>query len=205
MAHVLNWQNHWTDDWNRSLDEAKRLSELAIAKSPNIAFVRYVAAVVHIWMRELDRSAAECQAALRLNPNYSLAYGTLGLGLIYAGEPRAAVPHIERAIRLDPMFKQQYLHFLGSAYLAAGEYEAAAAQFKERIRLSPKTDLSRVFLAVALGHMGDAEEARRVWRELQEVNPKYSFAEHVGRLPFRRAADRDGLFEGLRKAGIPAE
>ena len=86
----------------------------------------------------------------------------------------------------------------------AGNFDAAAALFKERIQLTPKTDLSRAFLAVALGHLGEAEEAGRVWRELMEINPKYSFVEHVGRLPFRNRADVDRLAEGLSKAGIPA-
>ena len=74
--------------------------------------------------------------------------------------------------------------------------------FKERIHLAPKTDLSRAFLAVALGHLGEAEEAKRVWRELMEINPKYSFAEHLGRLPFPNPTDADRLGEGLLKAGI---
>jgi adenylate cyclase len=43
--------------------------------------------------------------------------------------------------------------------MVAGDFEAAAALFKERIQLSPKTDLSRAFLAVALGRLGKAEEA----------------------------------------------
>jgi hypothetical protein len=60
------------------------------------------------------------------------------------------------------------------------------------------------FLAVALGHLGEVEEAGQVWRELMEINPKYSFAEHVGRLPFRNKADVDQLAEGLSKAGIAA-
>ena len=202
MAHCLNWQNHWTDDWSRSLEESKRLVELAVAKNPRIAFVHYVAAITFIWAGDHDRSEAEIYAALHLNPNYAPALGMLGFGKIYGREPLAAIPHIEQAIRLDPVFKQQYIHFLGSAYLIAGEFEAAAAQFRERIRLNAKTDLSRALLAVALGHLGEAEKARRIWRELVEINPKYSFADHVGRLPFRHPADADRLTEGLRKAGI---
>jgi len=66
----------------------------------------------------------------------------------------------------------------------------------------PKTDLSRAFLADALGHLGEAEEARSVWGELAEVNPMYSFADHMRRLPFRNRADADRMTEGLRKAGI---
>ena len=38
-----------------------------------------------------------------------------------------------------------------------------------------------------------------------EINPKYSFAEHVGRLPFRNPADAERLADGLGKAGIAAQ
>ena len=102
------------------------------------------------------------------------------------------------------MLRPLYTHFLASAYLVAGKYEDAAALFKERIRLVPNTNLSRAFLAVALGHLGEAEEARRVWGELKEIDPNYSFAEHVGRLPFTNPAAVDSLREGLNRAGITA-
>jgi adenylate cyclase len=205
FAHLLNWQNHWTDDWSRSLESAEQNISLALEKSSQIAFVHYIAEVFYFWKKDLDRSAAEGDAALNLNPNYAHAYSTRGLISIYAGQPVAAVPYIERAIRLDPASKWHYLHFLGSAYLLAGDYKTAASVFRERIQLAPKTDLSRAFLAVALGHLGEADEAQRVWRELMEINPKYSFVEHVGRLPFRNPADADRLAEGLSKAGIPAQ
>jgi len=95
-----------------------------------------------------------------------------------------------------------YRHFLGSAYFVAGNYETAAVLFKERIAMAPTTDLSRAFLACALGQLGKADEARQVWRELTEINPRYSFAEHIGRLPFKYPADAAKFAEGLRKAGL---
>ena len=203
MWQNMNWQNHWTDDWSQALEKAERHLDLALQKSPRVAFVHYIAAVIYLWKKDLDRSEAESVAALNLSPNYALALNSRGIVNIYRGQALAAIPDIEQAIRLDPV-QPQYIHFLGSAHLVAGKFEAAAALFKDRIQLTPKTDLSRAFLAVALGHLGEAEEARRVWRELMEINPNYSFAEHVGRLPFRDQADVDRLAEGLRKAGIPA-
>ena len=203
MWQNLVWQFHWTDDWPQSLEKAERYLDLALQKSPQAAFVHYVASLFYFWKKDLDRSAAEADAALNLNPNYALAHNSRGLVHIYDGAPLAAIPHIEQSMRLDPMLRDLYSHFLGSAYLVAGNYEQAAALFRERIRIAPKTDLSRALLAVALGHLGEAEEAKRVWRELMQINPKYSFAEHVGRLPFQRQADVDRLFEGIRKAGIP--
>ena len=124
-----------------------------------------------------------------------------GLVHVYTGEPAKADPYIEQAIRLDPA-QQQYRHFLGTAYFVAGNYETAAAIFKDRIAMTPTTDLSRAFLASALGHLGRVEEARQIWRELKEINPRYSYVDHFGRLPFRNPADADKFTDGLRKAGL---
>jgi adenylate cyclase len=73
---------------------------------------------------------------------------------------------------------------------------------KDRIAVNPTTDLSRAFLASALGHLGKSEEAREVWRELKQINPRYSPAEHIGRLPFRDPADAEKFTVGLRRAGL---
>ena len=104
-------------------------------------------------------------------------------------------------MRLDPAFQQQYLHFLGTAYFVAGDYHTAEALFRDRISTSPTTDLSRAFLAV-LGHLDKLDEAREVWRELMEINPGYSHAAHIGRLPFKNPADAEKFGEGLGKAGL---
>jgi adenylate cyclase len=204
FAHILNFQNHWTEDWRESEDEAARQAGLALAKSPEVAFVHLSAGMIATWQKDHDRAAAEAETALRLNPNYAPALSMRGIVKIYGGTPLDAIPDIEQAIRLDPIGRQQYIHFLGSAYLIAGQYEAAAAQFRERIRLVSDTDLSRGLLAVALGHLGKTEEAGRVWAELATINPSYSFAEHLARLPLRNPADADRLADGLRKAGIAA-
>jgi adenylate cyclase len=67
----------------------------------------------------------------------------------------------------------------------------------------PGTDWSRAFLAAAFGHLGKIDEARRIWAEIRTVNPKYSFTEHIGRLPFKDPADVARIAAGLGKAGLP--
>jgi len=66
----------------------------------------------------------------------------------------------------------------------------------------PGTDFSRAILASALGYLGEVDEARRVWRELKEINPTYSFRDHFDRRPFRQE-DVERIAEGLTKAGLP--
>jgi adenylate cyclase len=129
----------------------------------------------------------------------AIAHNLLGNIRIYSGQPLEAIPAIEHAMRLDPAFRHQSLHFLGTAYLFAEKYETAAALLRERIMLVPET--SRVALASALGHLGQVDEGRRIWAELKEVHPKYSFKEYIGRRPLR-AEDADRLAGGLAKAGL---
>ncbi len=202
MAHCLDFQNNWTGAQD-ALEIASHFATEAVEKGPTDPYAHYALAVVELWKRNLVKTKAETEEALALNPNYALAYGTRGLVDVYLGQPIAGVPYIERAIRLDPVFAQQYTHFLGSAYLVAEQYEAAAAAFRERIRLSPKTDLSRAFLASSLGHLGRLEEARHVWHDLMIINPRYSLADHLGRLPFQNQPDLDRIGKGLALAGLP--
>jgi adenylate cyclase len=202
MAHNLDFQNHWTGSTD-ALDVATHFAALAVENGPTMPYAHSVAAVMALWKKDLARAREESETALALNPNFADAYSMLGLVEIYSGNPLAAIPLVERAMLLDPGFTQQSLHFLGTAYLVAGKFETAAATFRERIRRAPDTDLSRAFLVSALGHLGEIDEARRVWTELKTINPKYSFDAHLARLPFSNQADADRIAEGLARAGLP--
>ncbi|OAP36972.1 guanylyl cyclase [Sinorhizobium glycinis] len=202
MAYTLDYQNHWSAAPETSLDEAERYAEEAIGKDDQDPYNHFVVCLVAMFRRNYQRWAQEADRALALSPNFASALNILGVLSIYTGEPKKGIPYIERAMRLDPAVQQQYLHFLGTAYFVAGDYEKAAALFSDRIEVNPTTDLSRAFLAATLGHLGKRDEAHRIWRELMEINPKYSPAEHVARLPFRDPSDAEKITEGLRKAGL---
>jgi adenylate cyclase len=202
FAYMFDYQNRWSDNPDASLGLAKEYAERAIEKDPKEALAHAVAAVVATFSRDIDRALTEIDTALALNPNMAMAYNIKGGTRIYLGRPEEAIPLIERAMRLDPAANQQFLHFLGMANLLAGRYETAAVALRERIRLVPNTDFSRSLLASALGYLGQIDEARRVWQELKEINPKYSFEEHLGRLPFRNEEEARRITDGLKKAGV---
>lgn len=203
MAYMHDFQNRWSDTPDQSIRTAMELADMAVAKDPASAYGHYTAAIIAGFLRDFARSEAEIDIALELGPNLALAVNAKGVGEVFAGRAEAGIPYIERAMRLDPGFAQQYLHFLGLAHLLAGHYEAAAAAFRDRIAQVPDTDISRAYLASALGHLGDIEAARRVWAEIGTVNPGYDFEAHVGRLPIRRVCDVDIIRRGLARAGLP--
>jgi adenylate cyclase len=203
MAYNLKFHNDFTGTAD-ALGPASHFAALAIQKGPSVPFAHFVAAVIAVWKGDLDEAKRETEIALTLSPNYAAAYGTRGLVEIYSGTPMEGVRFVEEAMRLDPSFSQQYMQFLGMAHLVAGNYEAAAASFRERIRLIPGTDLSRGLLISALGHLDQIDEAHRVWAELKAINPHYSFARHFARMPFRNPAEVERIKDGIVKAGITA-
>ena len=202
FAHIFDYQNRWTDDPDSSLLLAKQYARQAIDKDPNEPLARCVSAMAASFEKDLDQARSEIDIALSLNPNFALAHNLRGSNRIYSGQPLEAIPEIEQGMRLDPALSSQFLHFLGMAYLLAGKYETAAALLKQRILLVPQTDFSRALLASALGHLGEFEEARRIWGELKEINPSYAFADHVSRQPFRREQDVERIADGLRRGGL---
>jgi adenylate cyclase len=202
MAYNLDFQNNWSGEGKRSLALSLEYGELAIQKEPDNPFARIVVSMAATFNRDLERAKREVDAALKVCPSFAMALNSRGVIHIYEGDPAAALPDIEQAMRLDPGFSQQYLHFVGVAHFMLGHYETAAAHFRQRILLSPETDLSRGFLTATLGHLGRADEAAQVWAEVKSINPAYSFAEHIARLPLRRQADIDRLKEGFAKTGI---
>jgi adenylate cyclase len=202
IACHFSMQNHWSEKPDL-LEEGKRYADKAVEKGPNEPFCHYAFGRIAYARHDVAAMALSADRALALNANYAPSLSSKGLFQTIVGTPLAGIPYLERAMRLDPLFAHQAIHFLGLAYLVAGQDAIAVEKFRERIRLVPKTDLSRGLLASALGHLGEVEEARQVWGELMEINPRYTITEHVENLGLQQERDRNRIFEGLAKAGLP--
>jgi adenylate cyclase len=201
MTYMVEFNNRWAGIPDPE-GLAAHFADIAVRLDPNDPVACNASAVAQIYTGQLEGAREQAERGVALNPNFANGLGTLGNIEIFMGNPDAAIPLLERAIRLDPVFTHHYTHFLGLAHLVAGRDAEAVACFRERVRLAPGTDLSRSFLVSALGHQGKTEEAQQVWQELRALNPAYSAAEHIGRLPFRRPGDRERLSAGLALAGV---
>jgi adenylate cyclase len=203
LIYNMEHQNQWVgipDALTRSMQLAKK----AVALEPDDAYAYLALAINSLFSGDVLGGKQAAQKALSLNPNFSNAYAALGNAEIFLGDPMAGMPYFEIAMRLDPAYKSQTLHFVGLAQLLAKQYASAAATFRERIRLVPGTDISRVYFAATLGHLGEYAEARQVWAELMAIKPAYALDVHLGRLPWHSLADAALIRDGLAMAGLPA-
>lgn len=203
VSYNFDYLNRWSEDPDRSLNEARQLADRIIGLAPNHAFGRFVSALTAVLSGDLDRFRKDAEIVVALNPDALIASDMQGHRCLVDDVPLEAVPHFERCMRLDPSLGRTLvcLQFLGRAYFYGGRYETAAALFRERIVLMPETDTSRGYLAAALGHLGRVDEARQVWGELMTINPKYSMAERL-RLTAVRPRQVEMVLDGARRAGL---
>ncbi len=202
LAYILDFTNRWSDTSGESLKRCAEFAARAIAADANEPLAHVATAVAAQFGRDFDRARAAVEKALELSPNLPLALYSRGTLAVYSGDHAVAIPFLERATRVNPGHGQQYLQFIALAHLLMGHYETAAMLFRERILLAPQTDSGRAGLASALGHLGEIDEARRVWAELKAVNPNYSTEQRLAASPFKYQADADRIRDGLAKAGI---
>jgi len=201
LAYIFEYTNRWAGVAD-PLGLAVRQAAMAIEIDPDEVLGHVATAVVLIFTGDIVGMKAAADRATALAPGSALALAARGHAEVVQGNAIAAIPYLQRAIRLDKGLAGQALHFLGTAYLLSGQYEKAVETFQERIRLIPATDLSRGYLASALGHLGRTDEARQVWADLKAVNPAYTIEDHLARLTFGNPADPARIIEGLEKAEL---
>jgi TolB-like protein len=155
IALVQNYLNRWTGDPDQSLVDARRVADEGIRIDPRNPFTHFAAGLAAMFSRDLQRAASEVETVLTINLQDAQAITLRGTICLYSGDPLAAIPHLERSMHLDPGFGHLHLHLLGMAHLVAGKYETAAQLFRERILEVPQTDMTRAYLAAALGHLGN--------------------------------------------------
>lgn len=197
--HMIYWLNQWSDDPAGDSERALEYAETAVRLNPRDPYGQWSLAGILIWRRDFERSLALSYRALELDPAILLGYNTVGSAMLGLGRAADALAVFECMSRVGWKAPSVHFHFIARALFLLGRYEETAVVLRQRIVMSPETDVSRALLASAYGHLGKAEQAKAVWAELFRVNPAYS-------LEFRRQILSDAEFgrmlEGLAKAGI---
>jgi adenylate cyclase len=199
MACVNGWGGATPDE---TIAKGFELAEQAMAIDPENPMANIALTTMARFSGKFDMAQTALKKARSVTPDAGLVlFLTADLALVL-GRPEDAVPVLERAIRLDPAFAHQHLQFLGVAQFLMGNYETAALMFRERLVLMPGTDIGRAWLGATLGHLGELDEARALWKELMEIDPTFDIEKRLARLGYRRPEDPAAVMAGLSKAGI---
>jgi adenylate cyclase len=123
--------------------------------------------------------------------------------LVLAGQPERAIEAVERHMRSDPFHAPLAPGWLGLAHYLLKQYSRALAPSRECAARAPNIRLGHLGLAAAYAQLGKLEEARAEAAELLRIDPKWTISKGARLLPFKRPADTEHFFGGLRNAGLP--
>jgi tetratricopeptide (TPR) repeat protein len=155
-----------------------------------------------------EQALRECELAISLDRNLAMAHGLAGFLKNLLGRCEETEAHVREAMRLsprDPELGRWYL-YLGAAGLYGGRLAEAIDPLRKSVQLEPDYNVAHFFLAAALaleGHDADAAVARDAGLRLDPTFTvsKYRAVTRSANATF--LAQRERIYEGMRKAGIP--
>jgi adenylate cyclase len=192
-----------SDDRERSIAKALDAARRAVALDRASSAAHQVLGTAHIWRNEHDFALAETRLAVELNPNDAISLHALGNKSDLAGDPEG-IPRMIRAQQLNPQDSERHAHlsFLARGYVNAHQYEQAVEAARLAIQRRPDYPHAHYILAIALGHLGDAQQAQAELRECERLHPEF-LANRADWRPYTNETSNQQLREGLHKAGYP--
>ena len=190
--------------------EALAHARRAVECDPNDAEAHVILGWAHLMRREFERCRRHIDMAVELNPNDADICMSRATALAFLGEPQAGLEATALAMRLNPYCPDWYLSDKAVIHFIAGDAQAALAVYDEMGELYPHSVVWRAAAAGLAGRLDEARalvaefvaRAKRLWAGDPQAGPADYARWIVGELPFKREADAEPLWRGLRAAGL---
>jgi adenylate cyclase len=205
FTHLADVAFGFGEQRDRSLDEALRAAETAVAIDDKDGHAHAVLGRVYAWIGKDSAAIEELRIAIRIQPSSVFAHYSMGFPLISTGHPREAFECLNTAARLSPHDPFGWLFDTLRAFArnVSGDHEAAI-DWAERACRRPGiiSFWPLAHMASSLGHMGRRDEAQRAIDRARESEPRFSYAFLKNATPFEHLEHLESYFDGLRKAGL---
>jgi tetratricopeptide (TPR) repeat protein len=178
--------------------------------APEHAFAHAILGAVQIHTNRVAEGIAECERALALDPNLANAHAGIGIGKVFIGRSEETETHINEALRISPRDTNAdiWLAIAGIAQFSIGKDEEAVAWLRRAVETNRNYPAAHLYLAAALALLGRMNEAQAAVRAGLALNPAFTIRYWRSARPTDNPTyltQRDRLFDGMRKAGVPEE
>jgi TolB-like protein/cytochrome c-type biogenesis protein CcmH/NrfG len=201
----------WSEARDEDLRRAEALAARASILDPYDAQCHVAMGLVRRMQNRLNEAISEFEAAIRLNPNMPSAHAQLGLAKVFSGRGEDALPCFVEAIRLSPRDPQLFLDYLGIGMVRflRRDDDGAIEMLHKAIALNPNFSSSNLFLIAAYAMQDRVDEAKAALASyLRSGTATNTIALARASAPSIHPGyltQRERLYEGLRKAGMPEE
>ena len=196
-SYVVEWVLRAGSD-KALLDKAKLHAERAVAIDPNDGTAYRELGRVALFDRDLDQALVLMSTAAELAPNHADILADFADTLAHNSNHREAQEKIAAAMRLNPIPPDEYLWTLGGINFFRGRFEEALVNLGKMRNPEPAYRL----MAAAAAMAGQMELARRYRLQALRLQPDFTTARWLSRVPQRDPSDVDLYIDALHKAGF---
>jgi len=208
LCYWVPWQQGWTEEARRPLEEIVRLAQVAVQQGGEDDLVLTIAGLVIAYAgRDAPTGLALLEKALALNPNAANALETAGELRAYLGDTEGALQHIEQSVRLNPLADAAYTAYRNLsfcvAHVVAGRYSVALDFAEKALRDSPNLAGAMRWRIACLGLLGRGEEGQEAVRQLDAFAPGWTVSRWRALTAIKVAEVVDAVAEGMRRSEMP--
>lgn len=195
----------WVQSPGAALQKAEEEATIALGLDPFEARALSIAGTVRSLRYRQPGDAVDLhRQALELNPSLPFALHFSAANDLLRGDLNSARVSLERHRQLVSPTGQHL--FVNSAttllHLLDGDYEKVVQVSRAVLHLNPSFVAAYKPYLAALGHLGQAAEAKSARSQLLSLDPAFSVKGMLAASPFRRIQDSERLVTGLRRAGL---
>ena len=162
----------WIRLWHLAGDHAavRRLSQQSGFEAPDDAWTHYRIGEAYAAINDHARAIRWYEQAVEKGPDHLRFLDKLGVALTQANRLQEASNVFDRLVSANPTFENG-LNNRGFMHLVLGDIEAAEADFRATLSLSPDLEQAQANLASILINTGRTAEARPIVERLIEQHP----------------------------------
>jgi TolB-like protein len=190
------------------LASAETAALKALSLAPNHAAANRILGVVQIFTNRVAQGIAQCERALALDRNLASAHGSIGMAKYFIGRGVETEAHIKEALRLSPhdVSAHMWMLYVGVAKLWHGVDAEAIPWLRRCIETDRTNALGHFYLAAALAHVGELQEAQAIAQAGLALNPGFTISRYRAVMACDHPAylaGRERTYQALRLAGVP--
>lgn len=179
--------------------QAMETARKAIECDQASSWAHHELSTAYQWLNRLDDALAEARIAVELNPNDAYGLHALGNKSDLAGDPNGIVL-MEKAQKLNPADARLHTHltFLARAYANIRNHSTAVERARQAIRRRPDYAPAYYILAIALGHLGEMDEARASLAKCDDLSADFVQSRRDWQ-PYADPSSNERLHDALRR------
>ncbi len=202
LTYVDEYRYNWSSGTENPLLQTLKLAEKAVTIDNSLPQAYWSLAYAQLHLHRYDQAIASINQSFKVSPSYADGYAILALIHIYRGDADQGMKMIRQAMRLNPDYPAQYISVMGQAYYYQGDFENAAAVFRDAVDKNFSLLTAHIMLTATLSQLGLQDEASWSAGQLRTLSPGFIMTDVARIFPIKNEEKLQAIFEQLRLAGL---